>query len=334
MKVAAATGCVVLAGCGNTGTSAQSDRAETPDPDRPVTVGWAYGFENSSIYPPLRSAAVAEAQRLGVELLQGSANSDCNKQIENIQNYLQRQVDAWVFTGVCGSGSSYNALVKEGQAEGALAFSYASVHELADGALSFNDSQAGELVAEDATAWLKKTFDGDYSTFSWALMPCSAVPKTVQARTDVVRDAIVALTGKQPLADKDCALDPEAGYQATQAWLQKEPTLDMVIGLNDAGAVGARRALEQSTTIDRSRIYVAGMDGEPAAVEFVMNNDPYYKFTAALDLVEVGSSVVSVPAGVVRGTGLPWRVFNYTPLSVDDSQSAKAFYDRVFGDSK
>jgi ABC-type sugar transport system substrate-binding protein len=297
-----------------------------------ATFGFAYGMESSPVYNTVLKPAKAEAARQHIKLLEGSANGKCDAQLHDLDNMIQSGVKAITFLGLCGAGAAYDRPIASARRKGITMVSYAFAHPKADGSITFDDKQAGELTAADASRWLRSTFKGDYASFKWALMPCSGAPPIVQQRIKVVRKVIVALTGVKPFDDKDCALDPQAGQQATKSWLQKAPKLNMVIGINDAGALGAYQALKQSTTVDRSRLYVAGMDGQREAVQLLARGgDGIYHFTAAVPICSVGHQIVQVPAGIVRGsTDASSVVMKYVPLSAANRSGVRAFYDQQF----
>src|SRR5881409_3233002 len=74
-------------------------------------LAFSYGLENLPTYPDILRAVKAEAKKKSVTLQTGSANSKCDKQLQELDNFVQAGVDAIVFNGICGSGKSYDKFI-------------------------------------------------------------------------------------------------------------------------------------------------------------------------------------------------------------------------------
>ncbi|WP_331766412.1 substrate-binding domain-containing protein [Embleya sp. NBC_00896] len=246
-----------------------------------VRLGFSVGMDDTPLNALPADPAKKRAGQLGVTLVEGQARSKCENQIRDLENYLATGVDAITFLGLCGDGKAYDRVVREGRAKGVAMVSYAFQHPDADGAITFDDRTAGQLEADDAVAWLRNKFHGDFKDFSWGLLPCSFAPPAIQQRTEIPKDRIVALTGKKPL-EKDCAQDPQSAQETVETWLRTDPGLDMVLAQVDAGALGAYRAYKQNPSTRPGQVYVGGINGEREVVELIARGgDSIFQFTAA-----------------------------------------------------
>ena len=241
-------------------TAASTAAAETTatQPAEGFKLGFAYGLENTPIFQNVLRPVEAAAAEDGVEVLTGSADSKCDKQIQDMQNMIQSGVQALVFLGLCGEGNAYDKVLADAASKDIVTVSYAFQHPEADGSVQFNDAQGAKLFADNATAWIKDNFKAPYDDFSYATLPCSFAPPPIQLRTKVVAEAVTKLTGKKPYDSVDCALAPDPA-EAVTTYLRKDPGLDMVIGTVDAGAYGAYLAMKQAGK--SGDVYVGGMDG-------------------------------------------------------------------------
>jgi ABC-type sugar transport system substrate-binding protein len=285
-------------------------------------LGFAYGLENTPIYQnvlkPVKAAAAAD----NVELQTGSADSQCDKQIQDMQNMIQSGVDALVFLGLCGKGNAYNRVLADAAAKDIVTVSYSFQHPDADGSLQFNDPQGAKLFADHATAWIKENYKAPYDDFSFATLPCSFAPPPIQLRTQVVAEAITKLTGKKPYDSVDCALAPDPAKKAVTTYLRKDPGLDMVLGVVDSGAYGAYLAMKQAGKA--GKVYVGGMDGTQESIALLARGgDGIYKFSGALPFRQLGEAVVKVPENILDGTGSDSTILNYTGITADDPAQAK-----------
>lgn len=331
-EAAAAT---VAAQTSTSSASEEAAAAETGSAPEEATaqgfeLGFAYGLENTPIYQNVLGPAKVYAQELGVDLTLGSADSKCDKQLQDLENMIAAGVRAITFLGLCGEGGAYDKVVNEAHAKDIAVVSYAFEHPLADGSILFDDQGGAELFAAHATAWIEENFEPPYDDFSYAALPCSFAPPPIQLRTEVVVAAIEKLTGKQPYASIDCALSPDLGKEAVDTYLQKDPGLDMALGIVDAGAYGAYLAFKQAGK--GGDVYVGGMDGTREAIQLIaeQGGDGIYKFSGALPMQAIGKAVVEMPYNIVNETGPGSILLNYTAITADDQAAAKQWYEENF----
>ncbi len=102
-----------------------------------------------------------------------------------------------------------------------------------------------------------------------------------------------------------------------QTLLQKNPNINMVIGVDDDVALGADQALVQHiarTHSNPSKIYVAGMDGENQALTLISKNggpQGIYRASGALDLPQIGRAVADLPIEILQGHPATSLFLNY-----------------------
>ena len=66
------------------------------------TIAFSYGNESAGIYPIVANPARIEAEARGYEFLEGSANGDCDVQVQDVENFVAQEVDAIVVLPLCG----------------------------------------------------------------------------------------------------------------------------------------------------------------------------------------------------------------------------------------
>ena len=144
----------------------------------------------------------------------------------------------------------------------------------------------------------------DKENFCWALFTYDQCGTACTDRTDPIRDAIVEATGVEPFEAE--AVDETSGLEAAETFLQQNPDLAMVIGINDAGALGAYQAIQTAITNGRDpgTIFVAGMDGQTEALELIAEGggeNGIYRACGALILDDLGRAVADLPADLLEG---------------------------------
>ena len=316
------------AGGGGGGKDSSGPVADGASP-KGFKLGFAYGLENTPIYQNVLRPVKAAAAPAHVEVQTGSADSQCDKQIQDIENMLQSGVDAVVFLGMCGKGNAYDKVIAEASAKKVTTVTYSFQRPDADGSILFNDEQGAKLFADNAVAWIKAHFKASYDDFSFATLPCSFAPPGIQLRTKAVAAAVTKLTGKKPYDSVDCAIAPEPAKKAVTTYLRKDPGLDMVLGMVDAGAYGGYLAMKQAGKA--GKVYVGGMDGTQESVALLARGgDGIYKFSGALPFRQLGAAVVKVPENIIQGTGSGSTLLNYTAITADDPAQAKRWLQDNF----
>lgn len=283
----------------------------------------------------MRDPAKARAQEIGWSLLEGAANGEVQKNVEGLENAVQRGVAAIVVNPIGGS-ALYEEAVKKAIDKGIPVFGYADSVVGQTGLIGFDHGQGGRLLGEAAAAWFKEKYTGDKSTFTWASFNFDQGGPAPTSRMVEFEKAFVAATGIQKSRTAE-AVSEEQGLNAAQTFLQIDPGLDMIIGVNDAGALGAERAfIEQIEKTGRNpgEIFVGGIDGQLQAIEEIANGGGpkgIYRASAALNMTEAGRAVIDVPVGVIeRGQGGS-LLLNFKIFSPDDISAAQRFLQALKG---
>ena len=309
---------------------------EAMEPEIKGTIAFSYGNEGSGIYPIVADPARLEAERRGYEWVEGSANGDCEKQVQDIEGFVAAGVDAIVFLPLCGV-DPYLPVVQSAKEAGIVIVGYSTAIPGGDSSIVYANIAGARAVAAEALRWLEEDFTGDPETFSWALFTFDQCGMACTDRTDPIRQIITEATGVAPLEAESVA--EASGLEATETFLQADPGLNMVIGINDAGALGAYQAFVaqiESDGRDAGEIFVGGMDGQNEALELLAGGDEYgiYRVSGALILDQLGKAVADLPANILEGQPPTSLVLNYvavTPGMADFAQQVLDNYAEFLG---
>ena len=281
------------------------------------TIAFSFGNEVAGIYPLVADPARLEAERRGYDWLEGSANGDCDKQVQDIEGFVAAGADAIVFLPLCGV-APYLPVVQSAKEAGIVVVGYSTAVPGGDSSIVYANIAGARAVAAEALRWLKEDFTGDPATFSWALFTFDQCGMACTDRTDPIRQIITEATGVAPLEAESVA--EGSGLEATETFLQADPGLNMVIGINDAGALGAYQAFVtqiESDGRDPGEIFVGGMDGQNEALELLAGADQYgiYRVSGALILDQLGKAVADLPANILEGQPPTSLVLNYVAIT-------------------
>ncbi len=299
------------------------------EPESKGTIAFSYGNEGSGIYPIVADPARLEAERRGYEWVEGSANGDCEKQVQDMEGFVAAGVDAIVFLPLCGV-DPYLPVVQSAKDAGIVIVGYSTAIPGGDSSIVYANIDGARAVAAEALRWLEEDFTGDPATFSWALFTFDQCGMACTDRTDPIRQIITEATGVAPLEAESVA--EASGLEATETFLQADPGLNMVIGINDAGALGAYQAfvaqIEQDGR-DPGEVFVGGMDGQNEALELLAGADEYgiYRVSGALILDQLGKAVADLPANILEGQPPTSLVLNYVAITPGMASFAQQVLD-------
>ena len=238
-------------------------------------------------------------------------------------------VSAIVFLPLCGI-EPYLPVVQAAKDAGIVVVGYSTAVPGGDSSIVYANVDGARAVAAEALRWLEEDFTGDPETFSWALFTFDQCGRACTDRTDPIRQVITEATGVAPLEAESVA--EATGLEATETFLQADPGLNMVIGINDGGALGAYQAfvaqIEQDGR-DPGEIFVGGMDGQNEALELLAGADEYgiYRVSGAIIIDQLGKAVADLPANILEGQPPTSLVLNYVAITPGMANFAQQVLD-------
>lgn len=289
-------GGVLLSACGNGESTAGGGQESPAAAASPASGGggeiaFSFGYTDVPIYGPLQGAAEALATERGYTLLTDSARADLEAQVSALESHIQRGVSAMTVLPL--DPTAIEAIAMRAQEAGVLFITYSLDLENQDGSILFPPDVSGQVLAEHLVEWLQAN-----SPDGAEVLLLNNRPQAIgDLRLAPVKEAL-ARTNATIVAEQD-ANEPTTGLRVTEDVLRANPDLNVVIGMNDDGALGAVQAF-RNTNKDPSTVYIGGQDGSQQALEAIKEGG-FFKATAALDLAEVGRAVVGLPADILEG---------------------------------
>lgn len=261
---------VVVAGCTSSKTnensnSASSNTSSSNDTAKKIKIGFSLPTLREERYQRDRDAFVAEAKKLGAEVLVQAANNDENLQNSQVENLITQGINVLVLDPQ--NAASAATLVDKAHQAGIKVISYDRLimNSDPDVYISFDNEKVGELQGEFITKLVPK---GNYFVFAGA--------PTDNNATLFKKGAMKYI---QPLADKgdikivfDQAIkdwDPnEALKLAENALTANKNKVDAILAPNDGTAGGIIQALAEQK-LD-GKVPITGQDAELAAAKRIV----------------------------------------------------------------
>jgi PAS domain S-box-containing protein len=134
--------------------------------------------------------------------------------------------------------------------------------------------QLGYMLGLQAGTWATEHL-AQGETLKLGMLNFLASPDTV-LRENGILDGISAVFDPQVEVVVSASVGEAATLTSTtQAWLQAHPDLDMIVSINDDGALDAYEAARAAGYDDPDRFFIGGIDGVPAALAAIQENSVY-----------------------------------------------------------
>lgn len=259
----------------------------------------------------LNESIKAHAEELGFSAEIFDSQEDVNRQLQGIEGFVSKGAAAIIITGL--GGESIGPAAQEAADNGVFVVQVAG-RDLADiGAVTLSVEEADIANAAGNAA-------GTYAADTYGEEPIQVVItdypsiESLVARADMIQEAFEAEYPHAEFLPRILGGTAENGVASMETALQANPDITGVLGINDAGNLGAYQALlNAGKTADD--VFIFGIDCEPQARELI---DQGTMYKGCVDTNPAGTGVLAVDAyakwlagGTVPGI-LEVPVFVYT----------------------
>ncbi|MBO8163519.1 MAG: sugar ABC transporter substrate-binding protein [Brevibacillus sp.] len=261
---------LLVVGCGetqtgspsNTGTQAGSENQDSSGNSDKIVIGAALPDFDDKWLSYLQDGMKAyEQTQENVEVIYVDAMNDASKQLSQIENFIQQQVDAIVLVPV-DTTSAPNMVEKANSANVPIVVvnrQYEGV-ENATAYVGSESIKAGIMQMEEVA----KLLDGKGNV---AIMNGQMGHEAQIKRTEGNKQIIDKYADMKVVLEGTGEWDRAKGMALMENWLQSGQHIDAVVSNNDEMAIGAIMALEAAGKLND--VIVAGVDATPDALEYV-----------------------------------------------------------------
>ena len=247
----------------------------------------------------LADGAQEEADKLGVELVINDPKDDVNSQVTALENFINGGFDGFVVTAT--DPAAIAPLAKEALDGGMYVVAHTSdLGEENQTALVWAvEHDMGYTLGLQAGEWAKAHIPKG-ETLKLGVLNYDVIPQVIQRREGIV-DGITEVFGDNiEVVGSVTAGDPTTGLEAGETWLQAHPDLDMIVGINDGGALGAYQAVIAADKNDPNTFFVGGIDATDEALAAVKDGGSY-QATVDQQPKEMGALTVRTLVAAIKG---------------------------------
>jgi ribose transport system substrate-binding protein len=213
--------------------------------------------------------AAAEANGFTAEIF--DSNKDVNKQLQGVEGFISKGAYAIVVTGLGGEG--LGPLAKEATDKGILVVELTGRSLATEGAvtISVEDTDIASAEGNAAGKYAQDKFGS--KAVDVAITDYPSIESLV-ARADGIETAFKAQYPAANMVGRFLGGTAENGQKSIETALQKFPNITGVLGINDAGNLGAYQALKAAGK-GPDDAFIFGIDCDPQAVDLIKKGDMY-----------------------------------------------------------
>lgn len=276
---------------------------------REYVIGVSLLTQDDEFYKALKAGLEAQGgkQKVKMEIL--SADKDLNKQINQVQNFVAKKVDAIVLCPVDSSGI-IGAVTAANKANiPVFTADIASKGGDVVSHIASDNVEGGRLVGD----FVGKTLNGKGNV---AILNLKTIT-SVQERVAGFKEALAKYPDIKIVADEDVpdAKRENALPKATNV-ITAHPEVNVIFGINDPVALGAQAALQQANKTD---VIVVGFDAVPEAQNYIASGKAQLKADAIQFPRLIGITTVDAIVRHLNGESVPAKLPVPTGLVTIDS---------------
>jgi len=242
-------------------------------------------FQDDQFFNVIQKGMQAAADDLGVDLLLANSNNKPEKEMELVNTYITRGVDAIVISPLSETASV--TALKRADDKGITVITYNSPLG-ADFPASYINSSQSELDSSSGKAareFIKNKLGGKAKVATLAFK--SQLPEISDMRVNGFLNEITDMPGVEVVAQQDAWL-AEMALSKTGDIMTANPDLDIIYAVNDGGTVGAVMAVKNSG----KDMVVFGIDASEQLAAFLKDSDGILQATTGQQPFQIGYQAV------------------------------------------
>jgi ribose transport system substrate-binding protein len=263
------------------------------DEDKPK-IGLAVANLQADFFNQIKQSVTKEAAKQGVEVVVADARGDAATQVNQIEDFVTKQVDAIVY--IPAGATAAGVPVKDAKRAGIPII-----------AVDRNppDEPANSFIASDSVAAAKTlgehVAEATGGEGSVAILQGQIGTTPEIDRNKGFQEALSASPGLQVVAKQPADWDQDKGFNLAQNMLQAHPDISVFFGRADAMALGAAQAVRVANV--GHKVTIVGFDGDVAGLKAV--RDGTIDATMTQQTQKMGRMAVQSAQTLIDGGKVP-----------------------------
>ena len=306
---------VLFMGCGNQGQEGAEKKLKVA----------GIVFQEDQFFRLIQFGMQDAADKAGVELLLSNSANKPDKEIQLVNTYIARGVDAIVISPLSARASA--TALKRARDKGIVVVTYNSTVE-GDIPIAYIESDQIDLGRQTgivAKRYIEQELGGKAKIATLAFK--SQLAEQSDARRNGFVDVVGQLPGVEFVAEQDAWL-PEMAIKKAGDILTANPDIDIIWSANEGGTVGSVMAVKNAGK--SGEVVVFGTDASEQLVEFALADDGILQAITTQTPFELGARSLELAVAALKGQQVEAKVvMDGVLVSRDDPEGVRAFGARL-----
>lgn len=233
-----------------------------------IKIGMTVLDISNPFFVALTNAVKEEAAKAGVEVLINDSKNKADIQVTAMENFLSAGCKAIIVTAV--DPEAAGMMAERAEEEGVKIIAHTTKLKVYDAWVAASEYDMGMTLGLQAGEWAKNNIKGPVEV---GLLNFDIIPQVIQRKQGII-DGIKKFVPDMKVVGDATAGEPPAGMAAAENFLQANPGLNVICGVNDGGALGAYEAV-MAAGRDGPGFFVGGIDAVPEAIAKIKEGGIY-----------------------------------------------------------
>lgn len=260
---------MILSACGGAGNSTEKEESKE------VLVGLSIPQVANPYFTTIKNGCEEACAELGFKLVTVDADYDVAKQVSQMEDFLNQEVDCVIACPI--DGNALMQVTDDLQEAGIPVFTFAQSIDNAYFSYIVDEYAYGQAIGANAAKWINEKLDGEAEVLIISQDNVEAVVR----RGDGIQDTIEEQCPNSTIVARQAGDNPELGMQIAEDILQQFPNVKVITGNNDSGALGGYEAVK-AMGLATEDFYVGGADATPEALSKMKEEGSVYRATVDL----------------------------------------------------
>ena len=305
------------------GTLSCGDQQEAPKEKKLKIAGIV--FQEDQFFRLIQFGMQDAADKAGVELLLANSANKPDKEIQLVNTYIARGVDAIVISPLSAKASA--TALQRAKDAGIVVVTYNSTVEGAIPVAYIESDQEdlGRQTGLVARRYIEEQLGGQ------AKIATLAFKSQLAEQSDARRNGFVEVVGQLPgvefVAEQDAWL-PEMALKKAGDILTAHPEIDILWSANEGGTVGSVMAVKNAGR--EGKVVVFGTDASQQLVEFILADDGILQALTTQTPFELGTKAMELAVAALKGQEVAAKVvMDGVLVARQDPDGVRAFGARL-----
>ncbi len=306
---------IIFAGCGK--------NDDEQEPERPQIAGIV--FQEDQFFRLVEFGMKEAAGERGVELFVSNSSNKPDKEIQLVNTYIVRGVDAIVISPLSKKASV--AALRQAHDKGVKLITYNTTIEgdIPSAYIESDQEDLGSQSGKAAREYIEDNLGGEAKIALLGFR--SLAPEQSDSRRRGFVNEILKIRGAEIIAEQDAWL-PETAIKKAGDILTAHVDVDIIWAANEGGTVGSVMAVKSAGRVGETVVF--GTDISEQLIGFLLSEDAILQAITGQRPFEIGKLALESAVKVVKGEEVERRVsMPGVLLSRREPEKVKEFSDRL-----